>query len=211
MQENSVERLDGKNLYHHENDKYIPNCLVARNSYGETISITALIKTQGSDTKLFAQMQPYYEAKSRERYKIRDIEIPYCVLQIADGENGEVMMNEFPNKFNPVWNQIKEEGDVVGFKGIEWYIELLKTTGLNSDDYPTCQAVGQHKIWNKIDLNNVTPESVAKAIEELQVTDCRSHIDGASWTDNLSWVNGYENVLKPMNRLSTDFLWKSDF
>jgi hypothetical protein len=36
-----------------------------RNSRGEVIAITALIKTQGSDTKLVAQMQPYHEAKCR--------------------------------------------------------------------------------------------------------------------------------------------------
>jgi hypothetical protein len=30
-------------------------------------------------------------------------------------------------------------------------------------------------------------------------------MDGASWTNNLSWVKGYENVLTPMSRLSTLF------
>jgi hypothetical protein len=32
-------------------------------SHGESVSILALVKTQGSDTKLVGQMQPYYEAK----------------------------------------------------------------------------------------------------------------------------------------------------
>jgi hypothetical protein len=41
---------------------HIPHRLVARNSRGETISIIAIVKTQGSDTKLVSQMQPYYEA-----------------------------------------------------------------------------------------------------------------------------------------------------
>ena len=35
-------------------------------------------------------------------------------------------------------------------------------------------------------------------------------MDGASWTDNLSWVKGYENVLEPMNQLSADFHRKFD-
>jgi len=30
-------------------------------------------------------------------------------------------------------------------------------------------------------------------------------MDGASWTNNLSWVRGYENVLTPMNQLSALF------
>ena len=50
VQEHSVENLDGTALDHGQ--KFTPNRLVARNSQGDSISITALIKTQGSDTKL---------------------------------------------------------------------------------------------------------------------------------------------------------------
>ncbi len=92
VQEHSVENLDGSSL----REKYLPNRLIARNSQGETISITALIKTQGSDTKLVAQMQPYYEAKGRGRQQIGGVSVPSLVTQIGDGENGGVMMNEFP-------------------------------------------------------------------------------------------------------------------
>ena len=35
-------------------------------------------------------------------------------------------------------------------------------------------------------------------------------MDGGSWTNNLSWVKGYENVLDPMNRLSALFHQKLD-
>jgi len=68
VQEHSVENLDGSGLS--QEQKYIPNRLVARNSRGEVIAITALIKTQGSDTKLVAQMQPYHEAKCRGKQQI---------------------------------------------------------------------------------------------------------------------------------------------
>ena len=30
-------------------------------------------------------------------------------------------------------------------------------------------------------------------------------MEGASWTSNLSWVEGYDNVLEPMNQLSARF------
>ena len=30
-------------------------------------------------------------------------------------------------------------------------------------------------------------------------------MDGGSWTNNISWVRGYENVLTPMNKLSAQF------
>jgi hypothetical protein len=39
--------------------KHLPNRLICRNSRGEEATIIAIIKTQGSDTRLVAQMQPY--------------------------------------------------------------------------------------------------------------------------------------------------------
>ncbi|NET60561.1 MAG: glycosyl hydrolase family 57, partial [Symploca sp. SIO2E6] len=144
VQEHSVERLDGSGLWH--DDKYVPNRLVARNSQGETISITALIKTQGSDTKLVAQMQPYHEAKGRSKQTISNVTVPSCVTQIADGENGGVMMNEFPRDYPIVWPEIQDNGQstagVVGVNGTE-YLELIEAAGANPEDYPPCQAIHQ--------------------------------------------------------------------
>ena len=207
VQEHSVERLDGSSL--HQDDKYIPNRLVAHNSQGETISITTLIKTQGSDTKLVAQMQPYHEAKGKGKQQIGNVSVPSCVSQIADGENGGVMMNEFARDFQPVWYELKDNHNVVGFNGTE-YLELIEAAGVNPEDYPVCQAVGQHKIWQQVDPDTATPEKVSQAIEHLQATDHQFHMDGASWTDDLSWVRGYENVLEPMNQLSAMFHQKYD-
>jgi hypothetical protein len=203
VQEHSVERPDGSPLHHQ--DKYRPNRLVARNSKGETISLMALIKTQGSDTKLVAQMQPYHEAKGLDRQQIGPISVPGCVTQIADGENGGVMMNEFPRDYPPIWDNLEPE--IAGFNGTE-YLELLAAAGVNPDDYPVCQAVGQHKIWQQVE--QVTPEAVTQAITTLHETDPQFHMDGASWTDDLSWVQGYENVLEPMNQLSAKFHAKYD-
>ncbi|AUC61559.1 hypothetical protein AA637_10555 [Cyanobacterium sp. HL-69] len=205
VQEHSVERLDGQGLYHDE--KYIPNRLVAKNSRGETISITALIKTQGSDTKLVAQMQPYHEAKTKDKQSINGVMIPPCVTQIADGENGGVMMNEFPRDFPPLWYGIKNS-DVVGVNGTE-YLELLAASGVYEDDFPVCQGVGQHKIWQRVG-NDITPEKVQSAIAFLTENDHQFHTEGASWTNDLSWVRGYENVLQPMNQLSALFHQKYD-
>ena len=205
VQEDSVERLDGERLYH--DDKYIPNRLVAKNSSGETVSITALIKTQGSDTKLVAQMQPYHEAKTRNPLSCGGVTIPPCVTQIADGENGGVMMNEFPRDFPPLWYGIKNS-DVVGVNGTE-YLELLAAVGVEEDDFPACQGVGQHKIWQRVG-DEVTPDTVESAIAFLTENDHQFHTEGASWTNDLSWVKGYENVLEPMNQLSSLFHQKYD-
>ncbi|MEC4985301.1 MAG: glycosyl hydrolase family 57 [Oscillatoria sp. PMC 1068.18] len=207
VQEDSVERLDGSSLL--DDDKYIPNRLVARNSDGETISMTVLIKTQGSDTKLVGQMQPYYQAKGRGKQQIGNISVPSLVTQIADGENGGVMMNEFPRDFLRVWREIDGKTGVVGFNGTE-YLELIEAAGVDAQNYPICQAVNQHKIWAKVDPDNATPEKVNEAIAQLNETDPHFHTEGASWTNDLSWVKGYENVLEPMNQLSAAFHEKYD-
>jgi hypothetical protein len=207
VQEHSLETLEGHGLP--QDQKYLPNTLVARNSSGETISITALIKTQGSDTKLVAQMQPYYEAKSRGRQKLGNVEVPCLVSQIADGENGGVMMNEFPGGFMPVWQHIRDNPSTVGMHGTE-YLELLDAAGVSPEDYPKAQAVQQHKIWQRVNPESTTTEAVEAAIADLKATDHQFHMDGASWTNDLSWVQGYENVLEPMNKLSAMFHGKFD-
>ncbi|MDB9313107.1 hypothetical protein PN462_08340 [Spirulina sp. CS-785/01] len=206
VQEHTVERTDGTPL-HHE-DKYIPNQLVARNSQGETLSILALIKTQGSDTKLVAQMQPYHEAKGLGKQEVNGVVVPSLVSQIADGENGGVMMNEFPRDFPSVWGEIKDNGGVVGMNGTE-YLELLEQAGIRFTDLPICQGVGQAKIWQRVG-ETVTPEGVERAIAHLQDHDPHFSTEGASWTNHISWVEGYESVLQPMQRLSAKFHEKFD-
>ncbi len=195
VQEHSVETLTGEGL----KEKHLPHRLVARNSQGETISITALIKTQGSDTKLVAQMQPYYEAKSLSRFKP-----PAIVSQIGDGENGGVMMNEFPSAFKQAWHEITPDSDVVGVTGTE-YLELIAAAGFSPDEYIPCQPVGQHLIWERVSPKNATPNAVENTITQLKQENPQFHMEGASWTNHISWVEGYENVLAPMNELSSLF------
>jgi hypothetical protein len=200
VQEHSIETLTGQPIQY----KHLPHRLVARNSQGETLSITALIKTQGSDTKLVAQMQPYYEAKTLSRQNLGNVSVPPIVTQIGDGENGGVMMNEFPGAFMRAWEEMGN--DVVSVTGTE-YLELIESIGCTADDFPTCQAIGQHQIWEKVQDR---PEEVNNAIAQLKQDNPNFHVDGASWTNNLSWVKGYENVLTPMNQLSALFHQKVD-
>ena len=67
VQEHTVERPENGWGPEH---KHFPHLLKCTNSHGETTSIIAVIKTQGSDTKLVAQMQPYYEAKGLNRFEM---------------------------------------------------------------------------------------------------------------------------------------------
>ena len=223
VQEHSVENFDGSSL--RQEQKFIPQQLVARSSSGEEATILALIKTQGSDTKLVGQMQPYYEALGLGRQALGGRMIPSLVAQIADGENGGVMMNEFPPAYIQAHRRIANQAgdsraamasndivpsnetvasnDTVAINGTE-YLELLEAAGVKASDYPQIQAVQQHKLWQQVG-SQPSAESVQTAIAQLKASDSSFSMAGASWTNNLSWVEGYANVLEPMNQLSARF------
>ena len=203
VQEHTVDEAGGGGL----GERYLPRRLVAKNSRGEEASIIALIKTQGSDTKLVAQMQPLAEARGLHPRELQGKMIPPLVMQIADGENGGVMMNEFPQNFNQAWHGLGTEG-VVGIGGTE-YLELLAQAGLTEKAFAPIQPLHQHALWQRV-AGAPTPEKVAAAITEAKQADHRFHMEGGSWTNNLSWVSGYANVLDPMNKLSALFHEKLD-
>ena len=203
VQEHTVEEVNGHGLH----ERYLPRRLVARSSDGEEVSITALIKTQGSDTKLLGQMQPFHEAKGQHPRPLAGKSVPPLVTQISDGENGGVMMNEFPGNYQQVWRETGTTG-VVGLNGTE-YLELLAAAGVQPPDFEPIQPVHQHAVWQRVG-DQPTPEKVTKAIADAKQADHRFNMDGGSWTNNLSWVHGYENVLDPMNKLSAAFHEKVD-
>jgi len=229
VQEHSVETLQGESLSHSQ--RYLPNTLVARSSSGEVATITALIKTQGSDTKLVGQMQPFYEALSLEKLELGGIAVPPLVSQIADGENGGVMMNEFPQAFLQAHRRVAEAGPpqaepasspgdqrTLALNGSE-YLDLLEAVGVGEEAFPMIQAVGQHRLWQHLGVtlpvsdpgtadlqdNGTSAEALATAIAELRQSTQGFSMEGASWTNNLSWVEGYANVLEPMQELSARF------
>ena len=199
VQEHTVERVeDGGAL----REKHIPHRLVVRNSDGESASIIAIIKTQGSDTKLVAQMQPYYEAKSVGSTELAGRRIPRLVTQIADGENGGVMMNEFPPKFMDVMREAS--GSEVPPLNASEYLDYLESVGITEMDFPAIQPLFHHRLWQRYQAGS-GPEKLAQAIAELKREDARFHVEGGSWTNNISWVRGYDEVLRPMERASALF------
>jgi hypothetical protein len=213
VQEQSVENPDGSPLTHAQ--RYIPNQLVARSATGDTARITVLIKTQGSDTKLVGQMQPYYEALTLGHQPLGSRHIPSVVTQIADGENGGVMMNEFPEAFLQAHRKACNQNPVgeghtqtVAINGSEW-LELLEQAGVTATDFPEVQAAQQHRLWEQVGSPS-NRETVNEAINELKASNSGFSMEGASWTNNLSWVEGYDNVLEPMNQLSADFHQRFD-
>lgn len=202
VQEHTVEQpADG----HSPRQPHLPHRLVCTNSKGETASIIAIVKTQGSDTKLVAQMQPCYEARGLSRKTLNGRELPLLVTQIADGENGGVMMNEFPGKFMETMRD-SSGSDTPVMNGTE-YLEHLFNIGFTENDFSVLQPIFQKAIWERMKPGE-GPDKLAKVIAELSKADHRFHMDGGSWTSSLSWVKGYESVLKPMEEVSSRFFEK---
>ena len=198
VQEHTVEEPDGASVRH----LHLPHRLVCTSSRGETASIVALVKTQGSDTKLVAQMQPYYEARGLGPCELAGRSVPPLVTQIADGENGGVMMNEFPSKYFEV---VRESSwSSTPMLNATEYLERLFAAGVKEGDLPVLQPLFQHRIWGSMSPGD-GPERLAAVIEELRREDGRFHMEGGSWTNDISWVRGYDSLLKPMERASALF------
>ena len=203
VQEHSVERPDTGDG---PERKHLPHRMVCRNSRGEETSIVAIVKTQGSDTKLVGQMQPYYEAKGLSRRPLAGQSVPPLVTQVADGENGGVMMNEFPSKYFEVMREASGS-ETPAANGTE-YLEYLQAMGVGEADFPAIQPIMQKRIWDRFP-EPAGPEALEKAIEALRREDNRFHMEGGSWTNNLSWVRGYGDVLGPMEAASALFARKA--
>jgi len=197
VQEHTVETLEGHALQ----QRHLPHRLVAKNSCGEEISIIAVIKTQGSDTKLVAQMQPYYEARTLQRMELGGISIPPIVTQIGDGENGGVMMNEFPDGYRQATVRMGAEGVVA--VNVTEYLEMIEQAGVGEEVMPTIRPIHQGRLFAHI--AKWEPGAADKALAELEPGAPDFFMEGGSWTNDISWVRDYENVLTPMNKLSADF------
>ena len=185
--------------------KHLPHRLVCRNSRGAETSIIAIVKTQGSDTKLVAQMQPYYEAKGLSRWELAGRQVPPLVTQIADGENGGVMMNEFPSKYCEVVRE--SSGSATPMMTVTEYLEHLFALGVREGDLPVVQPIHQKKIWDRFPPGG-GPARLAQTVEQLKKEDHRFHMEGGRWTNDISWVRGYDNLLGPMDRVSSLFFEK---
>lgn len=198
VQEHTIETPDGGPV----RQPHLPHRLVCTSSRGETAEIIAVIKTQGSDTKLVAQMQPYYEARGLGPVELAGRRVPPLVTQIADGENGGVMMNEFPPKFHEAVRE--SSGSRTAMVTATEYLDALFAAGLTPADLPEVQPTNQHRIWQRLKPGD-GPKKLVKVVEKLREEDDRFHVEGGSWTNDISWVRGYDNVMAPMERASSQF------
>jgi hypothetical protein len=128
VQEHTVELPDGRPLER----PHLPHQLVCTSSTGDSAEIVAVVKIQGSDSKLVGQLQPYYQAKSLSRVQLAGGSVPPLVTQIADGENGGVMMNEFPPRYLEVVRECF--GTRTPMMNVTEYLEQLFATGIQLGD-----------------------------------------------------------------------------
>ncbi len=202
VQEHTVEMPENG---HSPEQPHLPHRLVCTNSDGRSVDIVAIIKTQGSDTKLVGQMQPYYEAKGLSPLEIKGKRVPPISAQISDGENGGVMMNEFPPKYFEVIRECS--GSSTPAMNPTEYLEHLYAEGITKKDLPVLQPVFQKAIWERFRPGEGR-ERLEKVIKELRESGGRFTMEGGSWTNNLSWVRGYKDVLTPIEEVSALFYEK---
>jgi hypothetical protein len=202
VQEHTVEDAsDGGPVRH----PHVPHRLLVRSSRGQRLSMLAVLKTQGSDTKLVGQMQPYAEAKGLGLAEFGMRTVPQLVTQIGDGENGGVMMNEFPAAFLQATREAS--GSPTRPMNVTEYLERLDAAGVAEQDFPAVQPLFHRRILSRFE-EGAGPERLNDAIAELRREDPRFHVEGGSWTNDISWVRGYERLLGPMETASAAFAEK---
>jgi hypothetical protein len=84
------------------------------------------------------------------------------------------------------------------------YLEQLFATGIQPADLPAIRPLFQHRIWQQMAPGD-GPGRLAGVIARLGREDSRFHMEGGSWTNDLSWVRGYDRVLVPMEQASSLF------
>jgi hypothetical protein len=148
-------------------------------------------------------MQPWYEATSLPHATIKGISVPPIVSQIADGENGGVMMHEFPPKFTEV-AKLATGASTPLMNGTE-YLEHLAAIGITERDLPILQPTKQKQLWTRFTPGKNNAQQLASTIAELARADHSFHMEGGSWTSNISWVRDYDRLLLPMDKVSSLF------
>jgi hypothetical protein len=84
------------------------------------------------------------------------------------------------------------------------YLEQVLADSLRPADLPAIQPIQQHRIWARMQPGD-GPERLDAVINALTAEDSRFSMEGGSWTNDISWVRGYSDVLVPMMEASSRF------
>jgi hypothetical protein len=112
------------------------------------------------------------------------------------------MMNEFPQKYMEVMREAS--GSETPPVNVTEYLEYLESVGVTEQNFQPIQPILQKRIWDRF-KDGSGPKALTELIEQLRREDGRFHMEGGSWTNDRSWVKGYENVLKPLEEVSAQF------
>src|SRR5437763_16220858 len=88
------------------------------------------------------------------------------------------------------------------------YLEYLDSIGIKEEDLPAVQPILQKRIWDRLGPRS-SAEKLENVLEQLRKEDHRFHVEGGSWTNNISWVRGYGDVLGPIEQTSARFAVKT--
>ena len=114
-------------------------------------------------------------------------------------------MNEFPGKYKDVMGDCS--GTETPAVNVTEYLEHLEAVGVSEEDLPAVQPIMQHRICDR-SPEGAGPEYLTRLIAELEQEDRGFHMEGGSWTNDISWVRGYDQVLGPMESASALFAEK---
>src|SRR4029078_4090286 len=128
--------------------------------------------------------------------------VPQLVTQIADGENGGVMMNEVPSKYFEVVREASGSGTPL--LNVGEYLEMLRSAGVDLERLPPLQPRWQRRIWERC-TPAAGPERLRAVLADLEREGTGFHVEGGSWTNGISEVKGYEGLLDDMQQASALF------
>jgi hypothetical protein len=97
--------------------------------------------------------------------------------------------------FPPKYREVVREGsgsETPMLNGTE-YLERVFASGVRKHDLPVIPPLLQHRIWGRMAPGD-GPGRRAGVIEELSREDDRFHIEGSSWTNDVSWLRGYDGT-----------------
>ena len=143
VQEHTVERPDGSGPEH----KHLPHRLICRNSRGETAEIIAIIKTQGSDTKLVAQMQPLL--RGALAVALADGWPVSAAAGDTDRRRRKRRRDDERVPIEIYANDRKCSGSDVPAVNVSEYLEHLFASGVADSNLALLQPLHQARIWDR--------------------------------------------------------------
>ena len=109
-----------------------------------------------------------------------------------------------------LYSKAQPDGSVLGRLTLQSPLRRISlrssqfAAGVSEGDLPVVQPLFQHRIWAKMSPGD-GPDRLAAVSEELRGEDGRFNMEGGSWTNDISWVRGYDSLMIPMERASAAF------